>query len=341
MVNQRDVARRAGVSPRTVSNVLRDFHYVSEPVRARVRAAMDELGYRPNIAARQLRQGRTGLLTLVVPFDAPYFAELSDQVIKVAREHGLTVVIDKTDGDPDREREMVLRPDRTALFDGLIFSLDGLDERELTDLRPRLPMVLLGERADISGEFDRIVFDNLAAARAATEHLLGLGRRRIALIRSGVGVAAGPMDRHQGYLQALEAAGLPADEELIKNAPGTRADGYRAMLELMAADVPPDAVVCHNDPCALGAIRALLTHGYRVPEDVAVVGFDDITDGRYSVPSLTTIAQDREQIARRAVETIVARLDGDAGDPTTVWVDWELIARESTLGRSASPATPE
>lgn len=272
------------------------------------------------------------MLTLVVPFDAPYFAELSDQVIKVAREHDLTVVIDKTDGDPEREREMVLRPDRTALFDGLIFSLDGLDEQELSDLRPDLPMVLLGERADVTGGFDRIVFDNLAAARAATDHLIGLGRRRIALIRSGVGVAAGPMDRGAGYLQALEAAGIAADPTLIKNAPGTREDGYRAMLELLDSDTPPDAVVCHNDPCALGAIRALLTHGYRVPDDVAVVGFDDIADGRFSVPSLTTVAQDKEQIARLAVETIVARLSGDVSEPTTTWVDWELLPRESTLG---------
>lgn len=333
MVNQRDVAARAGVSARTVSNVVHDFAYVSAPVRARVKEAMAELGYRPNIAAQRLRQGRTGLLTLVVPFDAPYFAELSDHVIKIARQQGLTVVIDKTDGDPEREREMVLRQDRTALFDGMIFSLDGLDERELVDHRPDIPMVLLGERADIEGGFDRIVFDNLAAARAATEHLLSLGRRRIALIRGGEFVPVGPLDRREGYQQAILAAGLEVDESLVVTAPGTREQGYQAMLRLLELDDPPDAVVCHNDPCALGALRALLIHGHRVPEDVAVVGFDDIEDGRYSVPSLTTVAQDKEQIAELAVRTIVNRLAGDDSDPTTIWADWTLIERESTLGR--------
>lgn len=333
-VTQRDVAQRAGVSPRTVSNVVNGFPYVSEEVRARVRAALDELGYAPNLVARNLRQGRSGMIALVLPLDVPYFAELTEFLVEEARRHSYVVVIDKTDGDPQREREIVMLNERSALFDGMIFSPAGVDQSELNRHVGNQPIVLLGRRIP-EGTFDHVMIDNVAAAAAATRHLIGLGRERIALIgpqhrrRSDIAY-----DRASGYREALREAGRPAHRGHMVVADGFRRDaGARAMAQLLDLPKPPDAVFCYNDPLALGAMRAIHERGMRVPEDVAIVGFDGSEDGRFSTPSLTTISQDKRQIARYAVELLAARLDGDSGPPVTRRADWQLVVAESTLGR--------
>src|SRR5436189_2688565 len=178
----REVAARAGVSIRTASNVVNEFARVAPETRARVQRVLDELGYSPNAAARTLRRGRSGLIALVLPeLDIPYFAELTRAVIAEAARHRYTVVIDQTDGDRLRERELIMRGSRAALFDGLIFSPLGLGGSDLRDRTSTAPVVLLGERIVDSG-LDHVMIDNVAASRAATRHLLELGRRRIAVI---------------------------------------------------------------------------------------------------------------------------------------------------------------
>lgn len=341
-VTQREVARRAGVSRRTVSNVVNGFPLVSEQTRARVQRVIDELGYQPNNAARNLRSGRTGMIALVLPLNVPYFAELTEYVVEEARQRSYVVIIDRTDGDPVRERELIVRSDNASLFDGMIFSPAGLGETELVRRRPTSPVVLLGQRIP-GGPFDHVMIDNVAAARAATEHLLGIGRRRIALIgRQGERTTDIAYDRADGYRRALRDAGLQVDPELEVVAAGFRREsGARAMTELLGMRTPPDAVFCYNDPLALGAIRTIRERGLRVPEDIAVVGFDDSEDGQYALPSLTTISQDKEQIARYAVELLVARLEGDTGEPVTRYADWRLVCRESTLGYEGETPRPE
>jgi len=334
-VTLRDVARRAGVSVRTVSNVVNDFPYVSPETRARVQKALDELGYRPNLVARNLRRGRTGMIALVVPeLAVPYFAELADLVMAEAGEHGYTTIIDQTHGDIERERQIIHPSTRAMLFDGLIFSPLGMGEAELRQ-RVKTPIVLLGERI-AGGGFDYVAFDNVAAARRATEHLIALGRRRIAAI------GAQPWDhgetaqyRTQGYHDALVSAGRSVEPDLLVRTPHFhRADGAAAMARLLDLPEPPDAVFCFNDLLALGAIRTLLERGYRVPEDVAVIGFDDIEDGRYSTPTLTTVSPDKQRIAAAAVEYLLERLEGEDKAPRTLMVDFTLVVRESTAGRS-------
>lgn len=332
----RDVAELAGVSIRTVSNVVNGYAPVSDATRRRVEAAVEQIGYRPNVLARNLRRGRSGLLALVVPeLDVPYFAELARAVIAQARGQGFTVVVDQTDGEPERERELVLSGSRATLFDGVILSPVALSQEDLSRRSARVPLVLLGERIADS-PFDHVAIDNASAARAATGHLFALGRRRIAAIGDQpyeTGETA--QVRTRGYRLAHVDAGVPVDESLlVPTRHFHRDDGARAMATLLdGPSQPPDAVFCFNDLLALGAIRTLLSRGLRVPEDVAVIGFDDIEDGRYATPSLSTISPDKAQIAQLAVQRLVDRVEGSlSGDGTELWADYVLQKRESTCG---------
>ncbi|MEU5563970.1 LacI family DNA-binding transcriptional regulator [Micromonospora musae] len=330
----KDVAERAGVSVKTVSNVVNGYAHVRPDTRARVEEAIGALNYRPNLSARNLRKGRTGVIALAVPeLDIPYFAELARHVVTAAADLGWTVLIDQTGGGREQER-VVASGITDHLIDGLIFSPLALTADDLINL-DGTPMVLLGERV-AHGPADHVVIDNVAAAREITNHLVGLGRRRIAAIgsqRTPEGASA--RLRLDGYRNALEEAGLGYDEALVAPAPvWHRADGAAAMRNLLSSGVRPDAVFCFNDTLALGALRALHEAGLRVPEDVAVAGFDGIEDGRFSVPTLTTIAPDKEQIAMLAVELLANRIDGDrSAEPRELAAPYRLESRESTQGR--------
>lgn len=331
-VTLKEVAAHAGVSIRTVSNVVNGFKHVAPDTRARVQQVLDELGYQPNAVARTLRRGRTGMIALVLPeLDVPYFAELTRLVIEEAAKRNYTVVIDQTDGDPVRERDLVMRGNRSALFDGLIFSPLALGDADLRNRPASQPVVLLGERI-VASDLDHIMIDNVAAAHLATSYLAGLGRRRIAAIGDQPDVTRQTAHlRTQGYRDALEAAGLAVEPALIQQTDYFhRADGAAAMRTLLELPSPPDAVFCYNDLLALGAMRVAHEHGLRVPHDLAVIGFDDIEDGRYSTPSLTTISPDKSEIAQLAVDTLLRRLDGDDSSPVELEPSFELIEREST-----------
>lgn len=334
----KDIALRANVSIKTVSNVVHNNDSrVSSATRERVLAAIAELDYRPNLAARQLRRAKVGVIALAIPeVNNPYFAAVARLVVEAAKEAGYVAVIDHTDGDRDSETTIVkgLRPD---LIDGIIFNPLALDEHDIRWSEPGVPIVLLGERL-IRAPFDHVLMDNAAAARAATEHLIALGRRRIAAI----GLVAeprfaSPRLRLQGYTAALAAAGLAPDPRLLVPVPSrafSRSEGANAMRDLLALPNPPDAVFCFNDLVALGATRAILERGLRIPEDVAVAGIDDIEDGRFATPSLTTIAPDKVALARLAVRLLVERIeDRRADEPGVHSVPFELVVRESTAGR--------
>ncbi|WP_422734671.1 LacI family DNA-binding transcriptional regulator [Micromonospora sp. WMMD558] len=327
----KDVAERAGVSVKTVSNVVNGYVHVRPDTRARVEEAIAELNYRPNLSARNLRKGRTGVIALAVPeLDIPYFAELARHVVTAAAELGWTVLIDQTGGGREQER-VAAAGIGDHLIDGLIFSPLALTADDLAGL-DGTPMVLLGERVD-HGPADQVGIDNAAAARTMTAHLIGLGRRRVAAIgsqRTPEGASA--RLRLAGYTAALADAGIAYDESLVAPAPAWhRAEGAAAMRSLLTSGVRPDAVFCFNDTLALGALRALHEAGLRVPEDVAVAGFDDIEDGRFSVPTLTTIAPDKERIARLAVDLLANRLVGDrTAPPRKLPAPWTLLPREST-----------
>lgn len=332
----RDVAKLAGVSVKTVSNVVNDYAHVTEGTRQRVQHAIDELNYRPNPAARTLRSGRSGIIGLAIPeVGIPYFAELAGLIVDAAAEQSWTVLIDQTGGILERE-VLVSEGVRAHVLDGLIFSPIAMGSEELAARRDDTAMVLLGERI-FDGPADHVAIDNVAAARDATAHLVALGRRRIAAIGDQRHKPAGRTAhlRLDGYRQALAEAGLPFVEELVLPADDYhRSNGAEMMARLLAMESPPDAVLCFADLIALGALRMALVAGRRVPEEVAIVGFDDIEDGRFTTPSLTTIRPDKQQIARLAVSFLLSRMSEGAGHPPReVQADYELVVRESTAGR--------
>jgi DNA-binding LacI/PurR family transcriptional regulator len=331
-VTQGDVARRAGVSTRTVSNVVNEFPLVSDELRQRVRRAIDELGYQPNLAARHLRRGRSGMIGLAVPeLSAPYFSELAGLVIAEARRHSYTVVVEQTDGDPGRERQLLHRSDRGQLVDGLIFSPLGLGQADLRRDAGTTPVVLLGEHIK-DGSFDHVGLDNVTAARDATAHLIGLGHRRIAAIgdQSRSPGETGQL-RSAGYRDALRAGGLKYRPSLVIPASSFhRRSGADAMDRLLDRPKPPDAVFCYNDLLAIGAMHTVLRRGLRVPDDIAIVGFDDIEESRFAFPALTTVTPDKGELARRAVAQLFARLADSSAPPASHQVGYSLTVRGST-----------
>ena len=241
------------------------------------------------------------------------------------------MLVDQTGGDPARERGF-LEGAAAGFVDGLVFSPWGLGAVDLRRSAEDIPLVLLGERAN-DGVADHIAIDNVVAAREATDHLIGLGRRRIAAVGLQPHLTNETARlRLEGYRASLAAAGHPWEERLeVEVAALHRADGAAAMRVLLALPEPPDAVFCFNDQLALGAMRSAHDAGLDVPRDVAVVGFDDIEDGRYSRPSLTTISPDKWAIAVRALELLGERLDGDrSGSARDVVVPHSLILRESS-----------
>lgn len=329
-----DVAEHAGVSMKTVSNVINDFAHVSAGTRSRVQASIEALGYRPNQSARNLARGVTGIIALVVPqLDMPYFAALSMRVLEAADAAGWVVSIQQTGGDLAAERAIVhgRHPQR---LDGMIFSPVRIGPGELRDRTDATPLVLLGEQT-VPGVADHIAIDNAAASRTAVAHLVALGRRRIAMV--GAGSRRHP--RFRGFVEGVRTAGLILTDGFLLPAPtGQGGDGEAAIAQLLAGgDGLPDAVFCVTDWVALGVIRALQTRGFRVPEDVAVVGFDDIPYGVAVTPTLTTIATDREAIARLAVaslrDQVAAGLRNEPHAPREQSAAFELIVRESTVGR--------
>jgi DNA-binding LacI/PurR family transcriptional regulator len=327
-----DVAELAGVSSKTVSNVANGYPHIREATRAKVLRAMDQLNYRANLSARNLAKGRTGVIALAVPRLAnPYFAEFAGQLIAAAEAKSWTVLIDETQGDPERERRIIegIGP---HLIDGVIISIAGLNRRMLKELRPAGALVLLGERI-FAGPADHIAADNVAAARTLTEHLIQGGRRRIATIgMKGTPLRGTPQLRLKGYKDALTQAGLPVEDERIRAVQHYgRADGAEATERLLGLKSRPDAILCFNDEMAIGALHAIWHAGLAVPDDIAVAGFDDTDESRFSVPSLTSVSWNNPEMAKAAVQHLHDRIDQRVEiPPREVEVPFELKIRGST-----------
>lgn len=328
-----DVAKVAGVSHQTVSRLLRGHTGIRSETRSKVLAAIEQLDYRTNITARNLRNGNTGMIALAIPdLNQPYFAELAQSVIMAARHAGLTVFVETTDGDRDRELA-VLSGTHSNLVDGVLYAPKSLGGSDLAELSIDFPLVLIGDRI-FHSPFDHVTMPNAAGARAAVEHLIATGRRRIAVIGAEppteFGAAALRLD---GYKQALDAAGLEYDPDLVLyDGEWIRATGAASMQRLLEAGTAFDAVFCFNDALALGALRTMLAAGVRVPEDIAIVGYDDTQDAQYSFPSLSSISPGRDELAQLAVGLLQRRLKKHAqpGEHEELVSGFALEVRESS-----------
>ncbi|WP_037572010.1 LacI family DNA-binding transcriptional regulator [Phaeacidiphilus oryzae] len=329
----KDVARLAGVSVKTVSNVVNGTVSVAPQTRARVQEAIDALGYQPNMTARRLRTGRSGVIALAFPeLPSPYFAELAVEVIAAARRHGCTVLMDDTGGDPAAELRIASGLG-DQMIDGVILSPLGLDQAKLLSRERSIPLVLLGE-ADLGPVADRVPIDNVAAARDITRHLIAQGYRRIGAIGwQDPSPRATAEQRLLGYTQALQEAGMEVDQALLPPVRSYfRPDGAAAMHRLLKLPDRPDAVFCFNDLMALGAMRAAHEDGLRIPEDIGIAGFDDNEEAEYSIPSLTTVAPDKRRIAELAVNCLLERIEERFTGPSRlVQPGYRVVVRESSL----------
>lgn len=289
-----DVAAEVGVSSKTVSNVIRGTGWVSDPVRKRVQRAIEELGYKPNMAARQLRGGHSGLVALCIPsLREPYFAEFAAEFVDRAEARGVTVLVTQSRGKRWREREL-LNGEKLPAIDGMVLSPIELTAEDIETRESTFPVILIGEHGATLPLKDvaHLGSDNIAAAKVATESLLVQGRRRIAAVGLEEGESSGATAavRFKGYRQALEERGLAVDPELLVVVDDyNRAEGSRAIQSLIDRGVEFDGVFCFNDSLALGALHTLSSHGLAVPGDVAVVGFDNIEEAQYTTPPLPSI----------------------------------------------------
>jgi DNA-binding LacI/PurR family transcriptional regulator len=334
-----DVALHAGVSIKTVTNVINGWPHVRPQTRAKVTDALDLLGYVPNLTARSLRSGKTDLIALIIPdLRNAYFAELADSVMRAAEAQGLSVIVEQSGGDRERELAQIRGP-RAQMTDGILYSASGVREKESHFLRgTSRPIVLLGEHI-LDGPTDHVTMQNAEGAYAATRHLIERGRTRIL----GFGAYLGQTDgsaglRLTGYLRALAEAGIAPDPTLIIDIePWYRHTGAEAMERVLASGVVFDGLVAFSDVIALGALRTMIDAGLRVPEDVGVVGFDDIDETRYSQPPLTTIDPGRDEIARVAVQYLRERIqDPNSGIPPRHYLSsFELVTRRSSTGTRA------
>jgi LacI family transcriptional regulator len=330
-----EIARLANVSRSTVSRVLNDHPNVRAVVREKVLSVVREHNYAPNAAARSLASSRSSVISLVVPrsaasfFADPVFPLIIQGISEACAAHGYFLMLSMITADLEqRFYRQVLRGRR---FDGVILLSSHLDDPLLPQLAADgMPLVLVGRHPHLP-QVASVDVANREGALLATTHLLGLGYGRVATI-AGPQVMVAGIDRRDGYLDALAAAGIGPDPALIVEGDFMQESGYAAMERLLALPEPPRAVLAASDAMALGALRALRAAGLRAPEDVALMGFDDLPEAAYSSPPLSTMRQPCVELGAVAVHALVAQIDAPGGAPAALRLPATLVVRDTCGG---------
>ncbi|GHO57092.1 LacI family DNA-binding transcriptional regulator [Ktedonobacter robiniae] len=325
-----DVARRAKVTTATVSNVLTQRVPVSDKTRARVLQAIKELGYRPNLVARGLAQGKTLTLALVVPtLSNPFFAEVVEEIEHVADLHDYQLLLSMTHNSPEEGKRHLERM-ASRWVDGFIVMGMAADIADVLSLRDSGKEVVLSVwNQDASTQTLPIVdIDFRLAGELATRHLLECGHRRIAaIVEEPV-----QLTRRKGFEITLTEAGIPVLPEYIRQGDSSFESGYQAALALLALPQPPTAIFAGNDWMALGAMEAIANRNLSIPHDLSVVGVDDISQAAHSHPALTTISIPKREMARAATELLLRYIQGTdiPTEPLKILVSPHLKVRQST-----------
>lgn len=333
MVTMSDVAREAGVSMMTVSNVLNERGRVGEPTRVRVLAAVKALGYEVNLTARHLRAGRTDTIALIVPSFHDYFGEVADQIAPLVEADGRHLVLERTSANPEQEMES-LSVARLQLYDGVLLSVAGLERDQLDRVRTSKPIVLLGER-DVPDHFDHVRLANEEGARLATAHMIEGGSRRILALGCTLESAhTMTSDRRVGWERACRAAALPVDERYVVPIEHYSSHAARdALLDVIASGLPFDGIFAATDVIALGAVSALAEHRLRMPEDVQLAGFDNLDVSNFVPPGITSVDPNHHGVAQHAVGLLHRRIAGIDGPAEHVVAPVDLVVRGSTRSR--------
>lgn len=327
----RDVARLAGVSPKTVSNVVNGQVPVRDETRERVQRALVALDYVPNLSARGLRNGRTGVIALALPdLSSAYSAVLAHHIVAQAKRRGWSVQVEETGTHGSAQESELLSRAREHLVDGLILNPVLLEASAVQRGVALPPVVLIGEVDQPAA--DHVWTDNVAASRALTHLLLGSGHRRVGVL--GVMRSASSRLREQGYRQAFVDARLALDPSLeIRASRWDPEGGYRATRAWLARNDPPDALFCFTDALALGALHAFAETGIRVPDDVSVVGYDDVPEAAHYQPPLTTVGFERAAFAEVVLGRLAERIAEPDAPAMSQTVAFHLVERSSVRGR--------
>lgn len=326
-----DVAQEAGVSPATVSLVLNGKPGVAAKTRHRVLLAAEKLNYRPNASARGLALQKTGTVGVIVPdIGSPFYAELVRGVEEEASAQGYYLMLCTTSGKPDREK-MYLRLLGEQRVDGFIFLTPRGDEASIRAIHAQgFPLVVVDRDIQAADDVIEVVVDNFHGALSAMEHLIGLGYRRIGFINGIPGLQAS-QDRLRGYQIALQEHGIPFSSELVVVGNFSDAGGYQAMRELFSHQPTVEAVFAASDVMAIGAIRAVREAGLRVPEDIAMLGFDDVPLAAQVDPPLTTVRQPMAKMGSIACNLLLKQIRGEEILERKVILQTELVVRSSTV----------
>jgi len=324
----RDVAKAAKVSISTVSHVINGTRYVSPDTRERVLQAIDTLNYKHNRLASSLRNRKTFTIGVLLPNSAnPYFAEVLAGIEEATYAQNYNIILGNATDDPERE-QTYLNVLLSRQVDGILLISTGAFEDSIALLAANnTPVVMVDRSADLSG-IDEIFTDNQAGGRLATEYLLNLGHERIGCI-TGPSFLTPSAKRVQGHLDAYAAAHLPHNSDWIVTGDFQHSGGYDAACKLLALDPQPTAIFACNDLMAVGAISAVHQAGLHVPQDISVVGYDDIPLASYATPRLTTVAQPAREIGHLAVKRLLQRLTNPDLPPRHEKLPIKLIERDS------------
>lgn len=326
-----EVAKEAKVSVATVSRVLNNHPSVSPKTRRRVEEAIRRLQYEPNLLGRNLRRTESRLILVLVPtISNPFYSEIIQGIEEVAQKSGYNILLCTTGSDQEREW-IYLDLVKQKLADGVISMDPAANQASLISYAQQFPVIQCCEYSE-DNEAPYVAIDNRAAAYMAVKHLITSGHRKIALFNTDERFLYARL-RKQGFLDALEEAGITPRSEWILNLSLSFEDGYRAMKEKLSAEDRPDALFAVSDVLAIGALRALGEAGLKSPEDMALVGFDNIAEASYTTPSLTTVGQPMRKMGQEACRMLIQRIEHQDKPVKSIFLQHELILRESTLGR--------
>ncbi len=325
-----EVAHLAGVSRSTVSRVINDHPNVRTETRERVWEAIRKSGYQPHAVARSLVTRRTQIICMVIPeavttlFTDPFFPILLRGATEACNEHGYQLMLSLF-SSPAHRQEIYQRLVRNAYLDGVMVASVALNDPLISDLlRDEVPFMCVGRHPDAQVHY--VDVDNVGGALMAVEHLIRLGHRRIATITGRLDMTAG-QDRLEGYHQAMEAHGIPLEDGLIAEGDFTESSGMVAVQRLLPAE--PSALFVASDTMAVGALKALRQAGREVPQDTALVSFDDIPVASATEPPLTTVRQPIRRMAALAVETLLDLIEHPGSGPRRIILPTQLVIRES------------
>ncbi len=324
----RDVAEQVGVSPATVSRVLNDYPYIRPEVRSRVLDAIVSLGYKRNRVAQRLRASRSLVIGILVSdITNPFLSTIVAMVEAAFFERGYSVLVSNTGGNPSKEMDYLTMMENEEAA-GLVIVPTIEDVSRITELAADGMPIVVVDRKMPHAQVDCVLSDNIGGARSAVEHLIGLGHRQIGHVGGPLHLTSG-RERLQGYLDAMQNAELPVTQDWIRFGNHQIESGYENTIALLDSHPELTALFCENNMMSLGTLTALRDRSIDVPDQMAIVGFDDTPWAALLKPSLTVVAQSTAQIGERAAALLFERMEQPMLDARTEVLPTALIVRES------------